>query len=137
MKKLVLVLTVALFLLGLSACGGGKYADVKALMNKMIDANEEFAAAADKAKNVDDAIAALNDLAKAMEGVIPKMKEMSEKYSELKGQDPPEELKSLNEKMQAASKKTQEAMMKLGGVYGTDPKFQEAMMKMAGAAAGK
>lgn len=131
MKRLILGLTVVLFLIGLTACGGGKYADAEDFMNKSIEANEKFAAAAEKVENVDGAVAVIEDFANSMKGLMPKMKEILEKYPEFK--DPtkmPEELKALNAKGDEAAKKMQAAMTKLSQTYMQDAKFQAAMMKM-------
>ena len=116
MKKLMLVLTVVFFLLGLTACGGGgKYGEVTDVMNQFIDAQEKFAAAAEKASSADDAVAAINDFAAAMEKIGPKMAEMPKKYPELKEKDnPPEEIKPLMEKIEAAGKKMMADIMDKG-----------------------
>ena len=133
MKKMMLVLTVVFFLLGLTACGGGKYGDVKNVMNEMIDAQEKFAASCENISSADDAVAALNDFTTAIEAIAPKMKEMPEKYPELKDKEnPPEELKPLIDKIEAAGQKMSVAMTKLMA-YQQDPKVQEAMIKLGAA----
>lgn len=131
MKKLILGLTVVLFLIGLTACGGGKYADIKDFMNKSVEANEKFAAAAEKAENVDDAIAVIEKFAADMKVLMPKMKEILEKYPEFKDETKmPEELKAMKTKGDESSKKMQAAMQKLSQTYMQDAKFQAAMMEM-------
>ena len=51
MKKVLLFAVVVLFAFGMFACkGGGKYADVKDVMEKFIVGNEKFTAALDKAQ---------------------------------------------------------------------------------------
>lgn len=138
MKRLVLVLTVALFLIGLTACGGGKYADVKDVMGKILDANEKFTAAAEKAEDVDGAVAAIETYAEGMKGLFPKMMELMGKYPELADKTKmPDELKDLNAKGEELQTKMTAAMTKLSTTYGQDPKFQAAMMKMTTAMAGK
>jgi len=135
MKKLMLVLTVALFLLGLTACGGGKYGDVKDVMTKFADAQNNFAASCENISSADEAVAALNNFATAMEGIVPKMAAMAEKYPELKDKDnQPEELKPLMGQIEESSKKMSTAMQKLAP-YQQDPKVQAAQMKLFGAMA--
>lgn len=137
MKKLVLFATIGLFLIGMTACGGGgKYADARAMIEDMLDATEKFIAACDKIENVDDAIAAVNDYAEAMKELQATAKELEKKYPELKDKDnPPEEIKDLMKKVEEITPKIIGAMGKLMQ-YATDPKFMEAQKKL-GEAMGK
>lgn len=130
MKKLFSVLVVGLLLIAFACGGGGKYADVKKVMQDNIDATEKFANSLEKADSADDVAAAINDYSDSMEKFIPKMKELQEKYSELN--DPgkmPEDLKEIMEKMTALQTRMQGARAKIQQ-YGTDPKVQAASMKL-------
>jgi hypothetical protein len=114
---------------------GEKYSDVKDVVNKFIDAQDKFAATCKNLSSADDAVAALNDFTTVVEAIAPKMKEMSEKYPELKNKEnPPEELKPLFDKIEAAGKKMSEAMTKMQP-YQQDPRIQETMMKLFAAMA--
>jgi cell division protein FtsB len=85
MKKLILFATVVVFLFSLTACGGGgKYADAKRLMEKQVQLFEDFINALDKAGSANDVAAALNDFSDEMQKMVPQMKELQEKYPELK-----------------------------------------------------
>lgn len=129
MKKLVLLLTVVVFLAGVVACGGGgKYDDAKAVMNDMIDAFNGFGDAMDKANDGKAVAAAIEDFADKMAALKPKIDEMQKKYPDFKSQ-PPEELKELVEKVGEASQKMSAAMMKIGQ-YATDPDVQKVMPKL-------
>ncbi len=129
MKKLVLCLTVVVFLVGLVACGGGgEYAEAKEVMEDMIGAFDGFGTAMEKANDAKAVAAALNDFLAKMEDLKPKMDELEKKYPNLKN-EPPEELKDLMPKMDEAGKKMMGAMMKIGQ-YAADPEVAKAMEKL-------
>lgn len=131
MKKVVLFAAVVLFVFGLTACGkgGGKYADVKDVLEKFVVANEKFASALDDAKSADDVVAALTAVTKVTNELAPKMKEIEQKYPELKNQEnPPAELKPLTDRLMAAAGKMMSGMQK-AMAYASDPKVQEAQQK--------
>jgi predicted transcriptional regulator len=133
MKKFILCATVVVFLFGLAACGGGgKYADAKKLMEKQVQLFEDFANALDKAGSADDVVAALNNFSDGMKEMVPQMKELQEKYPELKDakdEAMPEELKPIMEKLQnEVMPKFMGAMMKIQQ-YASDPAVQEASQK--------
>ena len=80
MKKAVIFATVVLFVFGITACkggGGGKYADVKEVLEKYVTANEKFVSALDNIKSADDVVAALNALTATTKELAPKMKAVS------------------------------------------------------------
>jgi hypothetical protein len=127
MKKFVLFATIALFVLGLTACkGGGKYADVKDVLEKYIAGNEKFVSALDNIKSADDVVTALNALTAVTKELAPKMKAIDQKYPEMKDmQNPPAELKPLMDRVNAVMTKMMSGMEKLMS-YASDPKVQEA-----------
>lgn len=132
MKKLFSVLVVGLLLIAFGCGGGGKYADAKKVMQDSIDTMETFANALEKADSADAVAAAMNDFSDGMEKIIPKLKEMMEKYSELK--DPgktPEDLKEIMGKMTAVQAKMGQVQSKIQQ-YASDPKVQAATMKLMG-----
>lgn len=138
MKKCAILLGLAVFVLGLMACGGGggggKYGDVKSLMNKFNDSTEKWLEAMDKADSAKKVAAALSDYAKTMKGMRADMEKMEEKYPELQGmENPPEELKEQAQKMEELMGKMMSVMMK-AAQYADDPdvkaaqkEFEEAM----------
>lgn len=131
MKKLVLLLTVALFLLGLSACGGGKYADAKALIEKQIKITEDFVTACDGVQNADDAAKAITDFANGINSLKPEMEALDKKYPEMKEGEVPDELKPLITKVGEVSAKVPGAMGKLTA-YSADEKVAEALKLLQG-----
>jgi soluble cytochrome b562 len=131
MKKSVVILFVAMFVLTLVVCkgGGGKYGDVKSVMDKFISAQEKFAGALENAKSADDVVAALKAITETTKTLAPKMKEFETKYPEFKDQqNPPAELKPLMDRMMAVGTKMMGLMEKITQ-YASDPKVQEAQQK--------
>ncbi|MCP5106835.1 MAG: hypothetical protein GY950_25855 [bacterium] len=129
MKKIIFIAVLGLVLYGLTACGGGKYAEPKDVLEKYVTAMEDVINAFDKAGDADAVAAALNKYSDYMKDLGPKLKEMSEKYPELSNKDnPPEELLPLVERLNAAMGKFEGAMAKVGQ-YATDPKVMEAQKK--------
>ncbi len=131
--KLVLVLCLLASLFGLQGCGGKKYDDVKEVNQDMVTVMDEYVAALDKSTTAQDAAQAINRFADKMEALAPKMKTLMEKYPELKDTDnPPEELKDLQQKAEALGQKIAGSMMKLVP-YMNDPEVKKAQERMAGA----
>ncbi len=131
MKKTLIVLCVAVMVLSVAACkGGGKYADVKSIMEKYIAATDKFAAAIDKVDSAEKAAAAINSYADVAKAIAPQIKAMEGKYPEFKDMDnPPAELKPIVDKAQAVATKMMAAMGKIA-TYASDPKVQEAQSKL-------
>ncbi|MBN1972667.1 MAG: hypothetical protein JW787_03455 [Sedimentisphaerales bacterium] len=124
----VLCIFVSMFLL--NGCGGKKYADAKKVTNDYINAMDEMATKLDKAANAGDVAEAINRYTDKMEKLLPKMKEIKDKYPELNNTNNyPEELKDLQEKATATSKKYASSMMKMMS-YMNDPQVQKAQEHM-------
>lgn len=129
MKKLLILVTVGLFLLGMLACGGDKYGEAKVVIEDMANALESFTADAEKIESADDAAKILEDFAEKMKGLSEKMKSLQEKYPEIKNQkDVPEELKEGMKRLESIGPKLGGAMMKMAK-YATDPKVIAAQKK--------
>lgn len=132
MKKVLLIATLSVFLVGLIACGGGgKYADAKALMEDGIKTFDTFAADMEKAGDAKAVAAAMTTFGEKMKEFAEKGKEMEKKYPDMKN-NPPEELKELMEKFKASTMKMQGAMTKVMQ-YASDPAVAKAMEAMKGA----
>lgn len=133
MKKLILFVTLGLFLLGFVACGGaggGKYADAKEVMEEMVDLMDDFSAAMDKANDGKAVAAALEGFIDRMKSLKEKADELEKKYPELKDKENiPEELKDLMPKLEEAGKKMGASMMKIMQ-YASDPAVAELMPKL-------
>jgi len=99
----------------------GKYADVGPVMEKMIQANEKYVEALEKAENAEQVAAAINGMTDAMIDMAPAMKAIEEKFPEFKTQEePPAELKPLNDKLMAVMMRMFGVMNKLTE-YESDP----------------
>ena len=128
--KGLFIFVLAVGLVGLFACKGGKYSDAKDVLNKSIKTMESFTAAMDKAGDPKAVVKAINEFSGDMADLKPKMLALDKKYPELKDQaNPPKELKPLIDKMQEVSGKLMGAMMKLYQ-YQQDPDVQKASEAM-------
>ena len=118
------------------ACGGGKYAQAKKLINKQIDIITDYADAMEKAETAKDAAEAINAYAAATADLAPEMKTFQEQYPEMKNQaDPPVELKPEMEKLQQVMGRMISASMKAAR-FMMDPAVQEAQKNLGEAMSG-
>ncbi len=130
MKKLILLVTLGLFLMGILACGGGKYADAISLTEEAVDAMENYCTGLEKADNAKDVAAVINKFSDTMAALKPKMDELQKKYPELKNnKDVPEEMKAITKRMEEVVPKMMGASAKMMK-YATDPAVLEATKKM-------
>jgi len=133
MRKAVVIAFVCALALSAVSCGkGGKYADVKPVLNEQSEMMASFAAQIEKATNGKEAAAAIDSLAGKQEKLMAQMKALSEKYPEMKSStEPPEELKEEMARLEPVAAKFSQAMMTVMQKYGNDPAVQEAMKKMS------
>ena len=126
MKKVALFAVVGLILFAGVVYGGGKYAKIKPLIEKMAVSFEKFVTDMEKAANADAVVAALDTFADVMKGLGPKMRDIVKKYPELKDEKThPEELKSLLKKIDELGKKMFGVMGKIQQ-FVNDPKVKKA-----------
>lgn len=127
-------LGLAVFVMGITACGGGgdaeigggKYSDIKSSMKKFNENTEKWIEAMDKADTAKKMAAALTDFANTMKELQVKMTEMEEKYPELTNMsDPPEEIREEAARMEDLMSKLMSTMMK-AGQFADDPEVQKA-----------
>jgi len=73
--KWISLLSLAVFMVGLIACGGGggKYSDLKPLVKKYNQETEKFISAMENADNAKKVAAALTEFSQAMKQLKPKM----------------------------------------------------------------
>lgn len=128
------ILGLAVFVMGITACGGGgdssvggaKYSDIKTIMKQFNEKTEKWIEAMDKADTAKKVAAALSDYANTMKELRAKMTEMEEKYPELTSMsDPPEEIKEEAAKMEGMWSKMGSVMMK-AAQFADDPDVQKA-----------
>jgi hypothetical protein len=126
MKKIALFALVGLILFAGIVYGGGKYAEIKPIIEKMAVSLEKFITGMEKAENADAVVAALDAYTDVMKDLAPKVKELLKKYPELKDEKThPEELKPLLKKMEELGKKMFGVMGKIQQ-FANDPKVKEA-----------
>lgn len=126
MKKVALFAIVGLILWSGVVYGGGKYAEIKPIIEKMVVSFEKFITDMEKADNADAVVAGLDAFTEMIKKLAPKMKEIIKKYPELKDETThPEELKPLLKKMDELGKKMFGVMGKIQQ-FANDPKVKEA-----------
>jgi predicted nucleic acid-binding Zn-ribbon protein len=126
MKKVALFSVVGLVLWAGVIYGGGKYTEIKPLIEKMAVSLEKFITGMEKAENADAVVAELDTLTEVMKKLAPKMREIVKKYPELKDERThPEELKPLLKNMDELGKKLFGVMGKIQQ-FANEPKVKEA-----------
>lgn len=114
----------------LDGCGGAKYDDAKKVNADFVTAVEAYIADIEKASNGKEAAKAIDGFTDQIERLVPRMRQIAEKYPELKDpRNPPEELKEVMKKSEEAGMKMGAAMMKLAS-YMDDPAVQKAQERM-------
>ncbi len=128
LKKSIAMLVLAIFFVIASCSAGGPYGELKAVFSQQIGATEKLISDlqnADNAGNVAAAYKAYND---AMERLIPKYKEIAEKYPDLDDEGMPadmaaqiDKLEEMGDKLGAVSEKSAEYML--------DPEVSKEMQR--------
>ncbi len=108
-----------------TACGGGKYADVKQVLSQYVGLNETLYKELDSAKDGNAVAAAIKSYVAKAKELVPTMQKLSEKYPEL-NDNPPQELKEIVEKMEKSNESMSGMFDKLS-VYANDAAVIEAI----------
>jgi hypothetical protein len=130
--KWMVFLSTAIFIAGFVACGGGggKYGEVTKIMEKSAKIMDNFVSKVEKADSGPEVAAAINSFADEMEKMKPRMKELEQRYPELKDQsNPPAELAPIMKKSQDMWQRMGAAMMKIAQ-YGNDPDVKKAQDRL-------
>lgn len=94
------------------ACGG-KYSDAEKVYTEFADAVETYIQALEKADDGDAVADAINTFSDKIETLAPRMKEINDKYPELKDPDNiPEKLKPIKERSDQMAKQMPGTFMK-------------------------
>ncbi len=138
MKKVTMTLFLGLLTTSFLMMGcAGKYSDVKKMNEEYIVLVENYVADLDKADNAGDTAKAINRFADGMEKIWPEMRELAEKYPELKDQSNiPEELRVTQKKADEMGAKMAGAMMKMMPYMG-DPEVLKAQQRLGTIMGGK
>lgn len=136
MANRILVLALALILV--AGCSGGKFAEEKTLLTTVTKAMESFNAAIGSAGAPEEVTKALGSLTGALETVAPKMKELTEAHPEWED-NPPKELKAEFEKFEAATNafksETMPKVMQFAKDNVSNVDLHNALKKFSGVAA--
>lgn len=131
MNKTLWIVVLGIVLAGMAGCsGGGKYAEVKTLLDKQVAVMEDYVTSLEKAGSAKDVADAINRYAVASKDLMPRMKALSEKYPEMgQEKEPPAELKPLMEKLKDLGMRMGQASMK-AFQYMSDPLVQAAQKNL-------
>lgn len=129
-KHLFSALVLLAVLAMLSGCGGGKYSDAVAVNNSFVDAMESYFKDLETADSSAAVATAVDAFAASIEKIAPRMKEMAEKYPELKDHNnQPEEFKAVRARADDLGKKMAGSMMK-SMQYMNDAKVRDAQLRL-------
>ena len=120
------VLFIALFIGG---CGSDSDKKAESIMNKQVGITENYVNGLTKAQNSDEVVAAVEQYTAGMKELIPQLQEFYKNHPEYRQGKMPEGMEKDLKRLEAASAKIPEAMMKITS-YMMDPKVQQAMMQM-------
>lgn len=132
MKKQILTwfATVVMGIM-LVSCGSSKYADIRAVMDKIGAATDTLVYSMDRANDAKAVANAVNMYTDAMKSEYASFINLMKKYPELKdAKDAPTELRESVEKINSMGEKLMTAMTKFQ-LYAEDPAVKEASKKMA------
>jgi hypothetical protein len=127
------MLAAAIALLGLlTACGNGKHAEARAVMEDNTRVMQAYVDGLEQAGSAEDCAAAINTFTDEMVKLVPRIKALQEKYPDLfqPGSETPPELAEEHQRMVEVSDKMQAASMNMMK-YMMDPQVQSAMQRMA------
>jgi len=130
LQKLGLVFILICLMPFFSNCGG-KYDEVISLNGEFVEVMEDYVENLDKADSAKTVAAAMNDFSDKMDDLAPRLKEMAQKYPELK--DPknlPDELRASQKKSEELGKRMAGSMMKMMQ-YMMSPEVQAAQQRMS------
>lgn len=132
-RALFLVLIGAIAMM--TGCGS-KYSDLVEVNTKFISAMEDYITATGKASSAKEVAKAINAYADQMEKLAPQIKNVRGKYPELENTTTiPEELKSIEQKMQGLEKKVAASYMNMMK-YMMNPEVQAAQQRLQNAMLG-
>ena len=131
MKKVNKVFVIVVVFMGLLwGCGQGKYDDLVKINDSFISITRDYIDGLNKAENGKDVARAMNKYADEFKKLAPKMKEINEKYPDLKNaKDMPEKVKESQAKAQQIGMDFASSFMKTMK-YIADPQVMEAQKRM-------
>jgi len=113
MKRLLVPILCVMAMAMILSCGG-KYSDAIKYNKQHIHLTERYVADLDDADNAAEVAKAMNTYADELEELWPKMKEVSEKYPELRDtKNQPKEMQALRQEADEMGKRFAASMMKI------------------------
>lgn len=127
-KTRILSCCLIISALWLSGCGA-KYEDARQANEQYVLILERYVTEMQESENAQDVAAAMNRFSDGMEKLWPTMKQITEKYPELRKKSTmPEELQELEKRAEMVSAKMGNAMMKIMP-YMSDPDVLKAQQR--------
>lgn len=131
MQKLAPLFPGLVLLIILASCTNGRYADIKAVMEKIVQANDTLVASMDKADDAKAVAAAIMTYTESIKAEQASFRDMMRKYPEVKeSRDPPPELKDAVDRLNTMNDKLLTAMTKIQ-IYAEDEDVRAAVKKMS------
>jgi ABC-type phosphate/phosphonate transport system substrate-binding protein len=125
MKKILLVVVIAVFIFGLTACGGS---NAESLANDMIKVTNNYTDALNNVKTKEDLISAMGVYAKSMTSITKKGQELAKSNPEAMK---PMKNKEISKKIGEAMQNMMKAQMKPNIIkFMADPDVQKATKDM-------
>jgi len=129
-RAMLLVLIGAIMMM--AGCGS-KYNDLVEVNTEFVSAMEDYIDATGNAATAKDVATAINAYADKIEKLAPQIKNVRGKYPELENTtEVPEELKSIEKKMQELEKKVADSYMNMMK-YMMNPEVQKAQQRLSNA----
>lgn len=130
MKRNYGILSVVLFVVFLVAgCGSDGSSEAESIIKSQASVTEDYVTGLANAKNADDVVEAIEHYTEGMKKLIPKLQEFQKNYPDYKQGKPPAAMAADIKRMEEASARIPEAMMKVTG-YMMDAEVQAAMARM-------
>ncbi len=121
--------TILLFFFFISGCSSDGSSEAKSIMNNQAKVTEDYVNGLASAKSADDVIDTIENYTKGMMKLIPELQEFQKNHPEYVQGKMNKEMKADIKRMEAASAKIPEAMMKVTQ-YMMDGRVQAAMAQM-------
>ncbi len=131
MKRFALILVGLILGFGmLNGCGKGEYDEVIEYNDQFVSITKEYVNGLNTAESGKDVAKAMNKFADEFEKLIPKMKEVNQKFPDLQNtKDLPQELMTSQEEAKAVGMEFASSFMK-SMKYAMEPEVAEAQKRM-------
>jgi DNA repair ATPase RecN len=128
LKKSIAIFGISIILIMVSCSSGGAYGELRTVFSQQIGATEKLISDlenANDAKNVAAAYKSYNDV---MEKVMPRYKEIIEKYPDMSEEEVPADLEAQADRLEEASNKLGN-LSNRAAQYSDDPEVAKEMQR--------